>query len=243
MKKPLPSWTYTALVLCGVVLIGSMFMTWIDVMGHTETGFAFAWRETKWLLLVPLVGVVLAATAATRAEATRLAAICAGLLIAGYLLFSFARTVVIDGGLDTWMIFGGAGLSIVGGASSRHTLRLVGGIAVLAGFFAPWDDQAMWRDMLEVPAEIAGMFGLKILWLIPVGGLLSIAGALSSRRTPNLLAILGGVVVLGSISWWLLQALDVVFAFGAWSALGASTIALVLGMLVPRSSSRPASIA
>ncbi|MGE0871389.1 MAG: hypothetical protein AB7P03_22700 [Kofleriaceae bacterium] len=238
MTKPLPSWTYHLLCACGLVLIISMFVPWVDFMEQTVTGFGVAWHDNRWLFLVPLAGAFLIATAASRSELTRLTAISAGILIAGYVMYSFAKSILIDGGLDTWLIFGGAGVCLAGGSGARRDLRLLGGVAVLAGFFAPWDNESLWRGLTEIPAEISGVFGLRLLWLVPTGGMATILGALSSRPRAGVWAVVGGVAVFGSIGWVGFSALHLVLGYGAWSALGASAIALAIGVLVPGAASR-----
>ena len=86
-----------------------MLLNWVDLGGDfSMRGISLAWEANHWLFLVPVVGVALVASAATRSAHTRLAAIAAGISITGYVLFGVARSV-LHSGLDTWLILGGAG--------------------------------------------------------------------------------------------------------------------------------------
>src|SRR6185295_6327562 len=102
-----PSWAYSLLTICGVVLVASMLVPWVSAFGESHTGLGLAWSENHWLFVVPLVGAVLALAAATHSELTRLAAIAAGIAISGYVMFKFSKAIVFDGGVDSWLIFGG----------------------------------------------------------------------------------------------------------------------------------------
>src|SRR5262245_20578608 len=125
MKK-LPSWAFGVLAVAGVVLIGSMVLTWIDFGDMFSTrGYQLVLEDNHWLVLVPIGGVVLTLAASTRSPHTRLAAIFAGVAVAGYMLFGLARSI-IHSGLDTWLMLGGAGL-MLSGAKDRVILRALGG--------------------------------------------------------------------------------------------------------------------
>ncbi len=237
MSKSLPNWAYSVLSVCGVVLVASMLVSWVSLMGESHCGLSLAWNANHWLFLVPLVGVALAVTAATRSELTRLAAIAAGVTISGYVLFQFARSVVFDGGIDSWLVFGGAG-AILGGVSPRRaSWRIAGGVAVLAGFFAPWSDHSMFdgltSDQLPLLTDGLGVT-VRILWLVPLAGIAAIASGVSTSAKSGQLALVSGLAVFGAVAWTIGSFANVVLAWGAWAAVLASAIALVVGVLAPR---------
>jgi len=227
VRKTLPAWAFGVLGVVGAVLVGSMVLNWIDLGGEFRMrGIGLAWEANHWLFLVPIAGAALVASAATRSEHTRLAAIAAGISITGYVLFGVGRSM-LHSGLDTWLILGGAGALLAGVSKERAMWRAVGGIAVLAGFIAPWADMSMWSILTS---GFAGEMGYRILWLVPVAGVTGILSAGSAVKGAKLAAASGIAIygtflyIIGSVAW-------AVFGIGAWSALGASTVALVIGVL------------
>jgi hypothetical protein len=235
VTKKLPGWAYSVLCAAGVVLVASMFVNWIDVEKDTATGVSLAWNENKWLFLVPIAGAVLAVAAGARSEATRLAALAAGISITGYTLYYLAKGLAFEGGAQTWLMFGGAGALLAGMTKTGRVWRALGGAAVLAGFFAPWAKMSMWDFMrsglFDLMVEEAGY--IRLLWLIPVAGVIGIASALSSHVKAGRVALLCGIAVFGAFAGVLGLLANEVLAWGAWSAFGASTVALVLGVLAP----------
>lgn len=215
-------------------MVASMLVNWIDVMGMTRSGFGLAWYENKWLFLVPLVGTALAISAGARAEATRLVAIAAGVTVSGYVLFQLGGGI-IKGGAETWLMFGGAGAMIAGASKSSREWRAIGGIAVLAGYFAPWVDMSLWDTMRseywDAAVDEAGF--LRVLWLVPLAGIAGIGTAVSSHAKSGAAALCAGLAVFGAFAWVLGAAANMVFAWGAWAAFGASAFALVVGVLAP----------
>lgn len=204
-----------------------MLLNWIDLGGEFRMrGIGLAWEANHWLFLVPVAGAALVASAATRSAHTRLAAIAAGIAITGYVLFGVARSM-LHSGLDTWLILGGAGAMLAGVSKERSTWRAVGGIAVLAGFIAPWADTSMWQLLTS---GFAGEMGIRILWLVPVCAITGIISAGSAIKGAKLAAASGIAIygtflfIIGSVAW-------AVFGIGAWAALGASTVALIIGVL------------
>lgn len=237
MNKALPGWAYSLLAVCGLVLVISMLMPWVSAFGHSESGLALARHQNHWLFVVPVVGALLLAAAATRSEMTRLAAIAAGVAITGYIVFQFAKSVVLDGGADSWLVFGGAG-AILGGVSSRRSSwRIVGGLAVLAGFFAPWSDDSMFAVLRsEDLSIITEGFGVtvRVLWLIPLAAAVAIGSGLSPSPRSAAAALGAGLAVVGSIAWTIGSFANLVLASGAWAAFAASVVALVVGLLAAR---------
>ncbi|HUS33154.1 MAG TPA: hypothetical protein VMZ53_31850 [Kofleriaceae bacterium] len=228
MQKTLPKWAFGVLSFVGVALMGSMVLNWIDIDGlFSRTGVGLAWSDSHWLFLVPLAGAALLATAATRSPHTRLVAIGAGLLVAGYVLFNIAHSIV-HAGLDTWLILGGAGTMLAGVPSTRRAWRAVGGLMVIAGFVAPWVDYPLFK-MLRHNIIDNGVG--NVLWAIPVGGVLGLF-SVGNKGEGAKLAALGGSLVYGSLLLVIGLIAYTVFGLGAWIALGASATALVLGVLV-----------
>ncbi|MBS1123245.1 MAG: hypothetical protein H6Q90_5473 [Deltaproteobacteria bacterium] len=242
MQKYLPAWAFGVLSAAGVVLVASMFVNWVDVGGQSATGLGLAWDNMSWLFLVPVVGGLLAASAANRSEHTRLAAIAAGVVVSGDVMFQFAKNLV-DSGVDTWLILGGAGVILGGITTTRRSWRVAGGAAVLVGFFAPWDDSSMWRMLTshELDFLTRGLgITVRILWFVPLAGLVAVASGSSVSARGGRLALVAGATVFGSFVWVIGSAANTVLAWGAWAALGASALALVIGVFAPGSATRPA---
>jgi hypothetical protein len=241
VKKTLPVWAFGVLSVVGAVLAASMLFHWIDVGGeYQQRGLSLAWDD-HWLLLVPIAGCALVAAAATRSEYTRLAAIFAGTVVAGDVLFEVA-TSMIHSGLDTWLILGGAGAMLAGAAPRRAMWRALGGIAVLAGFFAPWAYVSMFDMLRSDMGELTG-FTFRVLWLVPLAGITGVISA-GNQVTGARLAAGAGIAVYGALLWVIGSAACYVFGLGAWAALGASTIALVVGVLArtPVAAPKPAQL-
>jgi hypothetical protein len=231
----LSRWSLSVLSVVGCVLVGAFFLAWVDFGGARLSGLWLAWEEKPWLFLVPLSGGFLAWAAATKSPMTRLAAVAAGLLVAGDETWSFLRDVVLGSGLDMMLIFGGSALVLAGAAGHRRNLRLAGGIAALAGFFAPWDHDSLFRVLTSDLADFAHAFGInvKIMWLIPVAAIAAISSSASASVANRRLALASGAIIGGSVIWSIGSAANLVMAWGAWLTLGASAVALVLGILAP----------
>ena len=224
--KNLPAWAFGVLSVVGVVLIGSMALTWIDFGGlFTVRGYRLAIDENHWLLLVPIAGLVLTLAAASRSPHTRIAAIFAGMVVAGYVLLGMARSI-IDADLDTWLMLGGAGLMLAG-VKDRASYRALGGIAVVVGFFAPWADLSMFSTLRS--GYVGGLV-FDSLWLVPIAGLVGVISA-GNKANGAKLALAAGITVYGSFLLVIGATALLVFGLGAWVALGASSVALVVGVL------------
>jgi hypothetical protein len=228
VQKNLPSWAFGVLAVIGLSLVGSMALNWIDLGGvWTQRGFSIALDENHWLLLAPIAGIVLFLAAITRSSHTRLAALFAGIAVAGYVLLGTARSM-IHSGLDTWLVLGGAGLLCASTGKDKTVARVIGGAAVLAGFFAPWADVSMFRALTS---GFTSGVSSNVLWLVPVGGVLGIISA--GNKENGKLAVTAGMLVFGSILFVIAMVAILVFGLGAWIALGASTLALVISVVAP----------
>jgi len=213
-----------------------MLLTWIDLGGTFQMrGLGLAMEANHWLFLVPIAGALLLATAATRSAHTRLAAIFAGITITGYVLFGLSRGI-LHSGVDTWLMLGGAGALLAGVSKERAALRAVGGVAILAGFVAPWADHSLFSVLRS---GFVDDWTFRVLWLVPLAGLAGLASTVAGNVGPRLAALSGIAVygaflyVIGSVAW-------AVFGIGAWLALGASTVALVIGVLARGNAELPA---
>jgi hypothetical protein len=212
--------------MVGAALVGSMILNWVDFGGEfTVRGYRLALDGSRWFLLVPLAGILLVAAAATRSAHTRLAAIFAGIVVAGYVMFGLTKGI-LTAGIDLWLMLGGAG-AMLAGASNRTWLRAAGGAAVLAGFFAPWADLSLAGGLWE--GDAPGL-AFKALWLIPVAGVLGLLGAGNAGSGAKLSAG-AGITVYAAFVLAIGKAASMVFGLGAWVALAASTVALVIGVL------------
>lgn len=235
MTKQLSGWACSVLCAAGIVLFASMFVPWIDAAGQTANGLSLAWHDNHWLFLVPLAGLALAITAGARSRATRLAAIAAGTVITGYVLFGLARGLAFDGGAQSWLMFGGAGALLAGTTREGRIWRLLGGVAVLAGFFAPWAQISLWDFMRSELFDLAVAKApyMRLLWLVPLAGIAGVGSALSSHVKAGRAALAAGLAVFGAFAGVLGLLANEVLAWGAWAAFGASTIALLLGVFAP----------
>ena len=231
MQTKLAPWATSLLTLVGVVLVGAFFLAWIT---DGTSGLGLAWDGERWLFLVPLAGLALAATAITGSRYTRLAAIVAGVLVAGDLTFDLLKGL-LHGGPDLWCMLGGAGLVLAGIGEKNKGLRGVGGLAVLVGFFAPWTGESTFRMLISEGADMAAAFGIsvRVLWLIPVAGLAAVASTARAGAAGKRVAAIAGVAVYGSLLWMIGSVANLIFAWGAWITLGASATALALGVLAP----------
>ncbi len=229
MKKSLPAWAFGALGTMGVVMVVSMVFAWVDVFGESASGLRLAWEGNHWLFLVPAAGALLAAAASTKSEYTRLAAIAAGVVVSGDVMFQFAKGM-LHSGLDGWLVFGGAGVILGGIAEKNRAWRVAGGLAVLAGFFAPWTHDSMFRALWAAGDMFGDFFSYRVLWLIPVAGVVAIASGADATARGKKLALASGLAVYGSVLWVIFSAAAAVLGWGAWAAFGASSVALVLGL-------------
>lgn len=228
MSKNLPQWAFGVLAVIGLSLVGSMALNWIDLGGEwTVRGYSIALGDNHWLLLAPLAGIGLFLAAVTRSSHTRLAALFAGIAVAGYVLLGMARSMV-HSGLDTWLVLGGAGLLCASTGRDNAIARFLGGAAVLAGFFAPWADLSMFRALT---GGFTTGISSNVLWLVPVGGVLGLLSA--GNKENGKLAATAGILVFGSILFVIAMVAILVFGLGAWIALGASTLALVIAVVAP----------
>ena len=240
MIKDLPKWASGALAVAGSVLVASMLLLWVDFDWASARGITLALTDDHWLLLVPIVGAALAAAASTRSPHTRLLAVAAGIVVAGDALFDVASSLV-QSDLGTWLVLGGAGILVGSAAPSRAPWRAIGALAVLAGFFAPWASVSLFDVAWQVGFSSPS---LLVLWLIPLAGA---AGLLSAgAKTAGALGALAGGVVYATVAWVILTAAWQAFGLGAWLALGASTVALAIGVLArttaPTVTPAPASV-
>jgi hypothetical protein len=234
-SKHLAPWAHGALSVAGVALAISLLLPWVDVGWQSASGLTIARESKPWLFLVPLSGALLLAASATRSELTRLAAIFAGVVVVGSVMFHFTKGL-LSGGVDSWLVFGGAAAMLAGVSDARRDWRVVGGLAVLVGFFAPWDAHSAWKTLTsEHLALLTEGFGVtvRVLWLIPVAGVLAIGSGVSPHPRAGRAALIAGLLVLGSIGWMLASLANAILGIGAWAALGASATALVLGVLAP----------
>ena len=240
MKTTLPRWATGILSVVGVVMLASLLLDWVSVGGEHVRGLTIAWDEKRWLLLVPVSGLLLLGAAASRSHYTRAAALFAGVVVAGDLIVEMMWGMM-KGGVEPWLIFGGAAAMIAGMATSRRSLRGLGGLAVLAGFFAPWSELSM-ASALWHGGDLAGEIGINaaVLWAIPIAGGAGIASMVSKGAWGARLTLLAGVAVFGAFLWFLGSAASLILAWGAWATLGASAVALVLGVLAPAQAPAPA---
>jgi hypothetical protein len=233
MNRNLVGWAREILTASGVAMVAAFFLAW-TAFGRVS-GLGMAWNGEHVLFLVPLAGVALAVAA--RGPWARLAALAAGVLVVGDVAFQIVSGV-LDAGLATYLMLGGAALALASVAkptTSRNGLAIAGGVAILAGFFAPWDDISLFgalRDEGTRSLSYAMGLHLDILWLVLVGGVCAIASGLGARNA-RALAAAAGISVIGSLVMYVGTAVWAVSAWGAWITLGAAATALVVGLIAP----------
>jgi hypothetical protein len=234
MNKRLADWAYSVLAVAGCVLVGAFFLSWVN-FGDDSSGLSIAWNHSHRLVLVPISGVLLVAAAASKSSWTRLAAVAAGMLVAGDMAFEMLRGMV-HFNLDMWLMLGGAGVVLVGSSEKHRALRGAGGLAILAGFFAPWTSESLFHGL-----RLADMFGVStVLWLIPLAGITACASANMTGARGRRVALFSGVAVFASILWFIGSIANMIFAWGAWATFGASATALVVGVIAPNAASSTA---
>lgn len=233
-KTTLPGWANSLLSVLGAVLVGSLLLNWIDINGVVEmSGLRIAWEDKHWLFLVPVAGGALLYCAATRSPHTRLAAVFAGLVVFGAVVFGLLRGMV-NGGADSWLIFGGAAIVLAGLAPERRMLRAVGGAAVLLGFFAPWARFSLFDVLTSQLGRAMGDglgISIRILWLIPLAALGAIASTVLAEPIGKRLALGAGIAVFGSFLYMFGSTAYAVLSWGAYAAFGASALALLVAVI------------
>jgi hypothetical protein len=220
------------------ILVLFVFCPWL---AGGPTGLALL-RQGWWLLIgVPIAGMAVLWTAATRSRHARLTAIIAGLAvvlcIVGSVLFDLlelvSALVQLTPSSWTWLLFGGSAAVLVGAAPQRRWLRAVGGIAILLGFFAPWSEISLFWVLCNTRSEEFFPIAILAFWLVPVGGVLALAYTAVTTVRGKRLAIAAGLSVFASYA--LLAGTIAVdnFGWGAWMTLVLSAMAVVTGLVAP----------
>jgi hypothetical protein len=211
------------LVVPGVVMVAAMFFAWIDLGPLSLSGFQIARMGDRWLWAVPAAGGVLAFAAATRSSYTRWAALAAGLVVAGDVVFELAKGM-LHMEWEGWMVIGGAAVILLGAAPERRALRAIGGASVVIGFLAGHGIDA---------ADLAPTWIAVVLWAIAASGVVAMASAALATPTGRSLALASGLAIYALLLGLMVYAAYEVFGLGAWAAFGASAVSLVVSLLVP----------
>ena len=223
MRRPLPPWATSMLVVPGIVMVAAIFFAWIDAGPLSLSGLQLARMGDRWMWAVPAAGALLAITAATRSTYTRWAALAAGLVVAGDVVFELAKGILhMD--WEGWMVLGGAAIVLIGAPVERRALRAIGGVAVLVGFFAGGGAGAAG----EAPTWIT-----VLMWTIAGAGAVGAASAAIATPSGSKLAIAAGASIYAVLVVLLVYVAYEVFGIGAWGAFGASAVALGVSLLVP----------
>lgn len=233
--KTLPGWTFVVFAVLGAALIGSMALTWAGEDPFAVSGYVLATQFSKWLLLVPISGVCLLLLALTKSPHVRLAALAAGVVTVGYLLFVIALSMM-HGGADLYMIIGGATALVIARKPQRAPLRALAGLVIIVGFFAPWTARSAFRFLIQ---EHTGLeLFIHVFWLILVGGILGVASAFAKQKATTL-AVTGAVLVFAAFATVLAIAVIFVLHFGSWIALGAGVLSMIVALVAPRTPTAP----
>ncbi|HEY1547206.1 MAG TPA: hypothetical protein VGG28_05275 [Kofleriaceae bacterium] len=223
--RNLPAWAFSVLAVVGVVMVVAMVLPWIDVSGFelSATGVSMAWHDNHWMFLVPAAGAMLTAAAATRSKHTRLAACFAGLVVAGDVIYSFASDILTMS-TGSWLVVGGALAVLLGVPVARRQLRIIGGLAMVVGFFVAGGIHTDAMSMTGSGIAIAGVVA-------------AISGTSTSTKA-GWVALIAGASPFAFIALGIGFTAFVVFGIGAWSAFGASLAALVIALAVPATKAR-----
>ncbi|HEY1555497.1 MAG TPA: hypothetical protein VGF94_11750 [Kofleriaceae bacterium] len=234
MNNTLVKWAYPVLVAAGAVMAGAFFVDWIRDYGDGgASGWALA-KDQHWLYLVPISGLALAVAAEKQSRYTRIIALFAGLLVAGDFAYHLFGDV-IHWNLQTWLLLGGAAVTLAGISPERRVLRAVGGGAVLLALFAPWQRSAMFTVSVFDLSHIFSLLGVAMLLILGsmVAAVVAIASAFTTAPWGKTAAVVAGVLVFVSYFAMLLAIANMFFDWGAWSTLGGSAVALAIAALAP----------
>jgi hypothetical protein len=244
VNKKLAQWASSILVVAGVVLVGAFFLDWIRDWGEGgSSGWRIARDGEHWLYAIPVSGLALALAAGSRASVTRLVALACGLLVAGDFAYHLLRDL-IHSNLTTYMLLGGAAITLVGIPTERRALRAVGGAAVLLALFAPWESHAGFSVAVSISlSDLFSVLGIAtiLVYAAMLGAVVAIVSAFTTKPWGKTAALVAGLAVFAAYFWLLLAVANMFFAWGAWLTLGASTAALGLAVLAPAESANKSS--
>jgi hypothetical protein len=233
MNTKLAKWASSILVVAGVALIGAFFLAWIRDWGDGGvSGYTLA-KDKHWLYLVPASGVLLALAAGTHSTYTRPAALAAGVLVAGDFAYHLLRDM-IHSDLKTWLLLGGAAVTLVGVDPKRRALRAVGGASILLALFAPWQRGSTFEltlDLGDLPTMLA--IAVILVYASALAAVVAIVSAFTTASWGKKAAVAAGVTVFVTYFWLLLAVANMFLGWGAWVTLGASGVALALAVLAP----------
>jgi hypothetical protein len=219
--RNLPTWASSILAVAGVVMVASMFFNWIDIalmVDGTATGISIAWSYNHWLFVVPAAGAWLAVASVMRARHARLAAFAAGFAVAGDVAYEFGKDMFhMDAG--GWLVLGGAAVVLFGVPTARRSLRVIGGIAMVVGYFMPGG----------VHTESLSMSGV----LIAIAGVVAALSGFSASPKARWVALAAGGMVYALLLLVLGFGAYLVFGIGAWAAFGASVVAFAIALAAP----------
>ena len=219
--RSLPTWASSILAVLGAVMVASMFFNWIDLglgIDSTATGLTIAWQLNHWLFIVPVVGAWLTVAAIVRARHARVAAFAAGLAVAGDVAYEFGKDM-IHMSTGSWLVLGGAAAVLLGVPTARRALRVLGGSAMVVGYFISGGVQT-------ASLSLSGV-------LIAIAGVVAVLSGFSQRPKARWVALAAG----GSVYALLLLVLGfgayLVFGIGAWAAFAASVVAFAIALAAP----------
>lgn len=216
------------------MLVGAFFLSWIRDWGDGGvSGWQIAREDKHWLFAVPISGLLLAAAAGKRASYTRVLALVCGLLVAGDFAYHLLRDM-IHSNLTTWLLLGGAAVTLAGVNPERRVLRAVGGISVLLAFFAPWESRAMFTMTIGF-ADVFSLLGVAMILVYGsmLAAVVAIISAFTTKPWGKTAALVAGVSVFAAYFWLLLTVANMFLGWGAWLTLGASGTALAVAVLAP----------
>ncbi|MBP6633214.1 MAG: hypothetical protein KBG28_30990 [Kofleriaceae bacterium] len=224
--------TSLGLAAVGALLVVAFFMPWISLAGASASGWEVARKVDGWYFVVPGLGLVLAAAAATRSSAARSAALLTGAVILGAVVYQ----VIGAADLASWLVVGGGVVALAGAADERRALRAAGGALALVGFFAPWSDGSLWHALRGDDDLVRALLGYTklALWAIPVGAVLGLGATVAAGKVGRTLAVVAGAAIIGGLVWTVGSVANAVLGWGAWATLALGAVALVGGLLARR---------
>jgi hypothetical protein len=94
--------------------------------------------------------------------------------------------------------------------------------------FAVLTDDGIGRAMMDALG-----LSFRVLWAIPAAGLLAVLAGFVAGPAGRKLAAASGITVYAAFAWAIGSLANMFLAWGAWTTLVASTLALALGLFAP----------
>jgi hypothetical protein len=228
-------------LVLGAALVAGFFLPWADFFVRASGwDLATDQGETRFFL-VPLAGLALIATTLLAPAAAPIATLAAGAGITGWFGYHVGVVAAEVYGWGITMVVGGSVLAIGGALVKKPAMSMVGGFAMIGGFFCPWIDPGHVSGF-----DLARQNGLGAIaiaaWLVPVGGALAAYGS-SKGEAGRKHGAFGGVVGLAAIGYLTYRIVGSLLSlFAGWGyilVIASGIVALVVGVARIRKAKAP----